>query len=91
MSQYLIHDQELLFKSCTEIKTEIIDNNSEYELITCEKSKTPKQIRQAYLRSNLDPLDKAIEKGSKYVRKYFNDKNLKRRVKKGNWIDRKKI
>ena len=52
----------------------------DYELITVEKHTTPESIRKKYLRMNLDPLDKALEKrDAYYVRKYYNGFNLRRR------------
>ena len=81
MSLILVHDQEHLYKNAKPIVTEFTDIHPDYELIKVEKRKTAKQIRQEYLRSNLDPVQKAMDKGAKYVRKYYNDKNLRLRKK----------
>ena len=81
MSQYLIYDQADLFKAAIPI-TPGIDNNDNFELIIIEdKPKSADSIRKSYYRMNLDPLDKAMEKGSEYVRAYYNNKNLRRRIK----------
>lgn len=81
MSLELIRDQEVLYKNADELITrfESQDKNFDFELIQVTIKKTPEQIRKAYLRSNIEPLEKAMEKGPDYVRKYFNDKNLRRR------------
>jgi hypothetical protein len=81
MSQYLINDQAELYKNAKELITRFESTNTDPgELITCEKSKTPEQIRKAYIRSNFDPLIKAQEKGSVYVRSFYNSKNLRGRL-----------
>ena len=81
MSQYLIYDQADLFRSAKSI-TPSIDDNSDYELVIIEdKPKSADSIRKAYHRMNLDPLDKAMEKGAEYVRAYYNGFNLRKRKK----------
>jgi hypothetical protein len=69
-----------MYRNATELITKSENFDSDFELISIEKSKSPEQIRKAYHRENLDPLDKAMQKGADYVRKYFNDKNLRKRT-----------
>lgn len=79
MSQYLVYDQADLFKSVKSISPGIDDNN-DYELIIIEdKPKSADSVRKSYYRQNLDPLDKAMEKGPEYVRAYYNGFNLRKR------------
>jgi hypothetical protein len=75
----LIYDQAELFQRATELVTISFDDSSDYELISVEKRKTPEQIRKAFLRSNIEPLEKSMEKGPDYVRKFYNAKNLRKR------------
>lgn len=82
MSEYvLIHDQEKLFKNAKPLVTDLnnLEFNQDFELIKVERKITPEQIRSMYIRQDLDPVQKAMEKGAHYVRKYFNDKNTKKR------------
>jgi len=82
MSQYLEYDQKELYKNAKELITRFESSNTDPgEFIKInETPKDAKSIRLALYRMNLDPLDKAMEKGSKSVRKYFNDKNLRKRI-----------
>lgn len=66
------------------IKKEV--NLNEYELISIEgKPKSIDKIKKHYndLQEYNDniTLGKALEKGAKYVREYYNDKNLRKRIK----------
>ena len=77
----MINDQESLYKNARELITRFESmDKSNYELIEIPgKPKTAAAIRKAYHRINLDPESKAIEKGAKFVREYYNDKNLRKR------------
>lgn len=50
-----------------------------YELISVQKKTSPESIRKAYLRSNIEPLEKAMEKGSEGVRTFFNAAAMRKR------------
>ena len=61
-------------------------NSSEFELFCTEKPRSPEKIRESFNNINWYPegitLGKALEKGAEAVRKYYNDKNLRKRGKK---------
>ena len=83
MSQIMINDQESLYKNARELITcfESMDKSG-HELIEIPgKPKNAASIRKSYLRMNLDPELKAIKLGPDYVRDYYNQKNLRRRLK----------
>ena len=63
----LVYDQKELYKNARELVT-ISDSNDMFELVTVEIKKTPLQIRKAYNRSNIESMDKALEKGSTGLR-----------------------
>ena len=68
--------------------TEIIptEQDTDYELISVEKLRSPESIRTAFLRSNIEPLEKAMEKGASYVRDYFNSANMRKRRALEKWV-----
>lgn len=61
-------------------------DSSEFELFCTEKPRTPEKIRESFNNINWYPegitLGKALEKGAEAVRKYYNDKNLRKRIKR---------
>jgi hypothetical protein len=61
-------------------------DSSEFELFCTEKPRSPEKIRESFNNINWYPegitLGKALEKGAEAVRKYYNDKNLRKRGKK---------
>ena len=68
----------------TRVKKEV--NLDEYELISIEgKPKSVDKIKEHYNKlqeyDNNIALGEALEKGAKYVREYYNQKNLRRRKK----------
>ena len=87
MSQMMINDQESLYKNARELITRFESmDKSGHELIEITgKPKGIDKIKEHY--NNLQEygdnitLGKALEKGAKYVRAYYNDKNLRRRIK----------
>ena len=60
-------------------------DSSEFELFCTEKPRTPEKIRESFNNINYYPegitLGRALERGSEAVRKYYNDKNLRKRSK----------
>ena len=60
-------------------------NSLEFELF-CTKTQTPEKIRESFNNASLYPegitLGRALERGAEAVRKYYNDKNLRKRSKK---------
>ena len=75
--------------SIKKIKDESVQkkvNSSEFELFYTENPRKPEKIRESFNNINWYPegitLGKALEKGAEAVRKYYNDKNLRKRGKK---------
>ena len=70
---------------CYQFPIQKIDS-SEFELFCTEKPRTPEKIRESFNNINYYPegitLGKALERGAEAVRKYYNDKNLRKRSKK---------
>jgi len=61
-------------------------DSSEFELFCIENPRKPEKIRESFNNINWYPegitLGKAMEKGADAVRKYYNDKNIRKRSKK---------
>ena len=83
---YLIKIEEKSLKIKNQAEVKAVQDLNEYELI--EIPGKPKGIDKIKLHyNNLQEygdnitLGKAIEKGAKYVREYYNQKNLRRRIK----------
>lgn len=77
----LVNDQFDLYKNAEEIVTSEYNllQQDDYELISVQKKTTPEAIRKAYHRSNIEPVDKAFEKGSEGVRTFFNASAMRKR------------
>ena len=81
MSQILVNDQADLYKNAKEIITsdKYLLQQDDFELITVQKKTSPESIRKTFIRSDIEPIDKAMEKGSQAVRTFFNAAAIRKR------------